>query len=46
MVPGQGKNSVSVLNYDHCEGLTFPYFFPIGKFGYKEVLMCIPLSGL
>ena len=43
MVPGQGKNSVSVLNYDHCEGLTFPYFFPIGKFGYK-VKREIPLS--
>ena len=35
IAPGEGKQPNSMLSDDYCEELTFPYFFPEGKFGYK-----------
>ena len=35
IAPGEGKQPTSVLNDIFCEGLSFPYLFPNGHFGYK-----------
>ena len=45
IAPGEGKQPMSILNYQYCEELTHPHFFPTtfpttffpttGNFGYK-----------
>ena len=41
--PGEGKNSLSLLNDTYFEELAHPHLFPTEKFGFN-VIREIPLS--